>query len=283
MKALGNRKLHALIAADRALEHNALVRIPRGALDEPVTVADTLGGDQCALGIQAVENVLETLALRADEVLGRHLELVEEQLVRLVIDHVGDGAKGQSVPKAWRRSTMKSDRPSDLRLTSRQRRRAREQQHQVRVPDAGDPDLLAVDDVPIALAHGRGLEPGRVRAARRLGDRHRLQPQLAGGNRGQIRPLLRLGAVAHQHIHHVHLAVTGTGVAAAAIDLFHDDRGFGEAQARAAVLRWDQRREPPSFREGIDELGGVGALGVDFAKIFIGKFGTSARTPLRIS
>jgi hypothetical protein len=48
--------------------------------------------------------------------------------------------------------------------------------------------------------------------------------------------LLLVRAVAQQRAHVVHLAVAGAGIAAAAVDLFHDHRGFGQAQARAAVF-----------------------------------------------
>ena len=62
-----DRKLHALVLADRPAEHDALVRVARRALDEPAAVADALGGDQDPLGVQAVEDVAEALALLADQ------------------------------------------------------------------------------------------------------------------------------------------------------------------------------------------------------------------------
>jgi hypothetical protein len=43
--------------------------------------ADGFGGDQHALGVHAVQDVLETLALLADTVLDRDLEVLDEQLV----------------------------------------------------------------------------------------------------------------------------------------------------------------------------------------------------------
>ena len=93
---LRDRKLHALVAADRTVEDDALVRVACHAVDEPVGVTDALGGDQRPLGVEAVEQVAESPALLADAVIQRNLETVEEQLVRLVVDHVVDRPDGKA-------------------------------------------------------------------------------------------------------------------------------------------------------------------------------------------
>jgi hypothetical protein len=62
---LGDRELHALVLADRAAEHHALIRIFRHFVDEPVTIADTFGRDQRAFRIQPVKDVLEAFAFFA--------------------------------------------------------------------------------------------------------------------------------------------------------------------------------------------------------------------------
>src|SRR5580704_19094664 len=54
---LGDRKLHALIAPDRAIEYHTLVGVLAGAFHEPVAVADALGGNQSAFGIQSIQYV----------------------------------------------------------------------------------------------------------------------------------------------------------------------------------------------------------------------------------
>src|SRR5439155_7711500 len=87
---LGDRKGDALVLADRASEHDTLAGILGGAIDKPVAVADAFGGDQRALGVETVENVLEALAFLADQVLCGELKVIEEELVSLVIDHVPD-------------------------------------------------------------------------------------------------------------------------------------------------------------------------------------------------
>ena len=136
-----------------------------------------------------------------------------------------------------------------------------------------DPDLLAVDDVAVAAAHGGGLDLGGVGAGGGLGHAHRLQAQLAGGDARQVFALLSLGAVPQQGAHVVHLAVAGAGIAAAAVDLFHDDRGLGQAQARAAVFLRDQRRQPAGLGEGAHEGVGVAAFFIDLAEVFGGELG----------
>ena len=119
MKALGDRELHALVLADRPAEDDALLGVGADLVDEPVAVADAFGGDQRALGVEAGQDVLEALAFLADQVLGRDLEVVEEELVGLVVDHVEDRAHGHArLAIASLMSTMKIDRPSDFFFTS---------------------------------------------------------------------------------------------------------------------------------------------------------------------
>jgi hypothetical protein len=55
-----------LILANRAAEHLALPGSPDGPVDEPAAVAHALGRDQDPLGVQAVQQVAEPLALLAD-------------------------------------------------------------------------------------------------------------------------------------------------------------------------------------------------------------------------
>src|SRR3569833_2594252 len=57
--SFGDRKLNALVLADRPAGHHALVDVLGHFVDEPVAIAYTYGGDQRALRIQAVKNVLD--------------------------------------------------------------------------------------------------------------------------------------------------------------------------------------------------------------------------------
>ena len=174
------------------------------------------------------------------------------------------------------------------------RRRPDDEQQQIRVLGARDPHLLAADDVTVALARGRRLQLRRVGAGGRLGDAERLQAQLAGGDLRQELALLRVGAVPQQRAHRVHLRVAGAGVAAAAVDLLEDDRRLGDAEARAAVVLRNQRRQVAGAGERLDERVGIRARRVELAPVAVGKrlaqiadgvaqilmkFGGSARSP----
>ena len=236
-------------------------------VDEPVAVADAFGGDQRALGIEAVEDVLESLPFLADQVLGRNFEIVEEKLVGLVIDHVDDRLHRHAVPDRLAQIDEEYRHSLGPLLHLVERRRPGEQDHEVRMQHARDPHLLPVDDVAVALPDGGRLDLGGVGARGRFGDAHRLQPQLARRDLRQIRALLRFRAVPQQRAHVVHLAVARARIAAGAVDLLHDDRGFGQPEPRAAVLLRDERCEPAGLRQRHDEGVGIAALFVDLAEI----------------
>ena len=55
--------------------------VPRGAPERRAAEPDRLGGDQDALGIQAVQEYAEALAFLADAVFDRHLQAVDEEHV----------------------------------------------------------------------------------------------------------------------------------------------------------------------------------------------------------
>jgi hypothetical protein len=55
--------LDALIHADRAVEDDALSGVLGGALDRDPARPDRLGADQDALGVEAVQDDLEPVAL----------------------------------------------------------------------------------------------------------------------------------------------------------------------------------------------------------------------------
>src|SRR5690625_6790468 len=68
--------------------------------------------------------------------------------------------------------------------------------------------------------------------------------------------------MAQQRAHVVHLPMASSGVAAGTIDFLHDDRGFGQAQSRAAVLLGDQGGQPASLGQSLHKLGGITLLGI---------------------
>src|SRR4029079_1133896 len=90
----------------------------RDTVDEPAAVADALGRDQGALGVQAVEDVLEALALAPDQVLGRDLEFSKNSSLVSWLTMFGIGRTVMPWPIASRRSTRKIDMPSLFFVTS---------------------------------------------------------------------------------------------------------------------------------------------------------------------
>src|SRR5688572_1162483 len=185
-----DRKLNPLVLPDRPIQHHPFVRVGARALDEPVAVPDAFGGNQDALRVHAVEDVAEPLALLADQVIRGHLEILEEHLVGLVVDHVANGPDGQAFLRRPAQIDEKDRQPFGLLLHLRQRGRPREQQHQIGVLHPRRPHLLAVDHVAVAAADGRGPCLRRVGAGRRFGDGERLEAQAAGGDLGQVAALL---------------------------------------------------------------------------------------------
>src|SRR5262249_17744766 len=89
----GDRKLDALVGADGSAKDDALRGVAGGTFDEPATVADALGGDQDALGIPAVDDLAETLALDPDAILGRYLQSGDLAFVVLVVHQQREAAQ----------------------------------------------------------------------------------------------------------------------------------------------------------------------------------------------
>src|SRR5687768_5609403 len=183
------RQRHALVLPDRTAEDDPLLRVGRGAGDEPARVADAFGRDEDPLGVPAVDDVAEALALLADEILHRDLEVLDEELVRVVVDHGLDRPRLDRAPCGL--DVDEEDRqPPRLVVEALVRRGAREQQHEVRLFEAARPDLLAVHDVAVASSHGHRLDARRLAPRGRLGHAEGLQPQLPRRDARQIAALL---------------------------------------------------------------------------------------------
>ena len=138
---------------------------------------------------------------------------------------------------------------------------------------AAGPDLLAVDDVVVAVTLGDRLQRGGVGAAGRLGDAERLQPQFAAGDPGQVLRLLRVVAVPQHGAHRVHLGMAAAAVAAGALDLFQDGRCRRQFQPGAAIFLGDQNREIAGLRQRVDELLRIRHLAVELAPVFARELG----------
>ena len=229
--------------------------------------------DQDALGVHAAEDVAEALAFLADQVLGRHAQVVEEHLGGRVVHHGADRIDLQRVAGRMHVDEEYGEAVSAL-LHLLARRSAGEQQHQVGMLGTRGPDLLPVDHVAVvAVAHRGGAQRERVGARGRLGHAERLQPQLAGCDLRQIALLLVGIAVPQHRAHGVHLRVAGRAVAARGVDLLHDGDGGRHREPAAAVFLGDQRGEEAGLRQRIDEVDRIGALAIEVAPVLAGEAG----------
>ena len=252
-----DRKLDTLVPADRPLEYDALFRIRDRRFREPARVANGFRRHQYALGIHAVQNIAKAPALFADQVLRRHAHAVEEHFSRVVIDHGGQRLDLQALAEA--RVDIEQEYRQALRFLLHlvQRRRARQQQHEVRVQRARRPYFLPVNHIVVAITHRAGLEPGRISTRRRFGDGERLQPQFPARNPRQVACLLLRAAMPQQSTHDVHLRVTRARVAARGVDFLEYHCGRAQRQARTTVFLGNQRGEIAGAGQCLDELGRI--------------------------
>src|SRR6185437_5470310 len=162
-----------------------------------------------ALELQEIFAIGPALAFLADAVRYGHADIVEEYLVDLVV-----AADGQDRPRGDARRFHVDQDEADAVLLALAFVGADQREHAVGVVRMRGPDLGAVDDVIVAVAHRAGLQRGEVGARARLGIA--LAPViLAGKNPRQIKILLLLRAEAdddgtdHLHAHHVHIRHAG--------------------------------------------------------------------------
>ena len=148
---------------------------------------------------------------------------------------------------------------------------AGEQQDAVGHLGGGNPDFLAVDDIAVAAFFGPGFEAGGVQAGGGFGDAEARFFLASHQGREEAR-LLRGRAEDDDRVEaeDVHMDGRGAGHAGTAGgDGFHHDRGFGDAQARAAIFFWDADAQ----------IAGLGHGGVEF----VGEAGfLVARQPIGI-
>jgi hypothetical protein len=260
-----------LVLSDWPAEDAALVRVVDAFPEQPAAVADALGRDEDPLGIHAVEDVAEALALLADQVLGRHFQILDEHLGRVVVDERLDRPNVDAIALGRLEIDQEHGKAFGALLDLIPRRRASEEQHQVGVKGARGPDLLPVDDVMVAIPDRAGLDLGGVGSGRRFGDAESLQAQLSGRDGGQVALLLLIAAVPQQRSHDVHLSVGGARGAARGVDLLQDHGGRPERQPGAAILLRDQGCEKPGLGQGLHELRRISALVVQVAPILARK------------
>jgi hypothetical protein len=261
----GDRELHALVGADWLAEDHALPGIGDRLVGEPAAVPDGLRGDQDALGVHAGQDVREALAFLAHQAVSRDRRVVEEERVGRVVHHHAQWSDLEALEAADVDQEHAEAVGAPLHLIGR--RGAGQQQHEIGLQRARDEHLAAVDDVTVTPPRGRGLQLGGIGARVGLGDAEGLQPQLAGGDLGQVGPLLRLAAVPQHGAHDVHLGVTGGGAAAAGVDGFQDEPGLAHAQAGPAVLGRNETGQVTGLGQLVDELLGILPPAVEIAPV----------------
>ncbi len=138
---------------------------------------------------------------------------------------------------------------------------------------ARGPDLLAVDDVVVALTPRRGAQGQRVGAGSRLRHAEGLQAQRAIGDLRQIALLLLGIAVPQDGTHRVHLRMAGGTVAPRSVHLLQNRRGGADGEPATAVFFRDQRGEIAGLGQSGNEFGRISALAVERAPVFAGEFG----------
>ena len=117
----------------------------------------------------------------------------------------------------------------------------------------GGPDLLAVDDVLVAVAHGARLEAAEVGAGAGLGVA--LRPRdLAGEDVADVLLLLLLGAVDEHRGAEQHHAGAADGGRLGAGHLLVEDHLLHRGEAGAAVLLGPVRGDPAVLGEGVGPL-----------------------------
>src|SRR5215510_13409414 len=145
----GERELDSLILADRTIEYYSLLGITAGALDEPAAIANAFGGDQNALGVQAIEQITKTLAFFADEIFCGNFNIVKENLSGGVVHHGLNRANGKAASGGFTQIYEQNGKPFSTLFYLLDRSGARQQKHKIRMLCAGNPDFLTFDDVSV--------------------------------------------------------------------------------------------------------------------------------------
>ncbi|MNN19673.1 hypothetical protein D3C81_1329240 [compost metagenome] len=232
----------------------------RGDRQRGAAEPDGFGGDQDALGVQAMQDVFEALALFADPVFFRDVQVVDEQ-------HVGiDGGAAHLVDLADLDLAavdpgVEQRQPFGRLLHLLQRRGARQQQHAVGHLRGRDPDLAPAHRIAARHLAREGLEPGGVQA--RIGLGHAEAGLLLAGDQWrQVTALLFVGTKHHHRIQaeHVHVHCRGAGHARAGLrNGLRHQRGLQNAKAGAAKCFRHRHAQPPACAQRLVERMRIGA------------------------
>ena len=229
-----------------------------------------------------MQDVFEAAAFLAEAILERNFEILDEQFVGIdrLAAHLLDLVHGDALAIEI---GIEQAQAVGRALHLFQRRGARQQQDLFGDLRGGDPDLLAVDDVFVALAHRPGLQLRGVEAGVGFGDGK--AGLCSPDDRRQHPPALLLCAEHDHRIEPEHIHVHG-GCAGHAGAGFrngpHHDRGFGNAEAGAAIFLGNADAEPAGIGQRLVEVGRETALLVLLQPIGVVEPRADFRTASRI-
>ena len=238
----------------------ALARIGDRPLEHRLDHDDGGDGDRQALLRELLHQLEEALALGvAEQVLGRHAHVVEEQLGGVLAVHA------DLVEQLAAREPLEvvAGLGDDQRHAGGAVFAAglRGDDQQVAVLAVGDEGLGAVDHVLVAVALGARLDVLQVRAGTRLGHRDRAD-ELAAGHGRQPAPLLLLAAVVEDVVRDDRAVDAAAECAVGGARLLLEDHGLvGERAAAAAVLLRNRRAQAARPRRPCSRTRGRRASG----------------------
>ena len=275
--AVGQREGDALVLADRAAEDHPALRVLGGATQRDPADAQCLSRDQDPLGVEAVEDVAETLALLTDATVDRHAQPVVADLARHhgVAAHLGDRG---DVDRRVLQVDQQQGHALGRAVAQLLGRGAHQQQAHVAVGGLGGPHLGSGDHVLIAVALGSGADRGGVGAGVGLGDAEGGVDGAVGNARQDLLGQ-RFRAVLAHRFHAEDRQVQGRAAVhgrTAGSHLLQHDRRLGDALTSAAVLGWNGDADPAAFRHCVVEIPGELVLLVALAPVLVGEVCTDA-------
>src|SRR5262245_8859702 len=219
-----------LVLPRRRVVARELLRELRALAQELLQLGDVGRPRGAALEAQRHVRDAPAVVLLADELLGRDAHVGEEHLREVAL-----ALQRRQRAHVDARQVHGHDHPADALVLRRARVRAHQQLAVVGDLAERSPDLVAVHDVVIAVAHRRRLQRGEVRAGGRLGEA--LAPHLlAAQDARQVSLLLELAAFGDHR-----------GAAVADADEVHADVGHVCARGLLVVDQLlGQRRAAPA-------------------------------------
>ena len=264
--------LDRLVLPDRPVEHDALLGVGRGLAQRRAAKPDALGADQDALGIHAVQDVFEALALLADPVGHRHRQRVDEQLVGV------DGAPSHlrdfpDIDVAAVEVGVEQAQAFGAARDLIERRGAGKDEHLARDLRGRNPDLLTRNNVALAVACRLCFQLERVEPDVRLGDGE--ASLVPACHQRRQHPLLLLVAAEHHdrvQSEDVHVQRRSARQPRPRLgDGLHHQRGFRHAETRPAVFLGDADPEPAGIREGAMKIVREAAVAVLGEPVIVAK------------